>query len=70
MCFGCSKEPSHLDGSFEYPQYTFWLRNKENDIGITHVFSCINICWVPRKMFEHEADMPSAQTSPEGPSKC
>ena len=21
LCFGCSKEPSHLDGSFEYPQY-------------------------------------------------
>ena len=28
ICVGCSKEPSHLDGSFEYPQYTFWLRNK------------------------------------------
>ena len=21
MCFGCSKEPSHRDGSFEYPQH-------------------------------------------------
>ena len=29
MCFGCSKEPSHLDGSFEYPQHMFWLRNKK-----------------------------------------
>ena len=29
MCFGCSKEPSHLDGSFEYPQHMFWVRNKE-----------------------------------------
>ena len=29
MCFGCSKEPSHRDGSFEYPQHMFWLRNKE-----------------------------------------
>ena len=28
MCFGCSKEPSHLDGSFEFPQPMFWLRNK------------------------------------------
>ena len=28
MCFGCSKEPSHWDGSFEYPQHMFWLRNK------------------------------------------
>ena len=29
MCFGCSKEPSHRDGSFEYPQHRFWLRNKK-----------------------------------------
>ena len=21
ICFGCSKEPSHRDGSFEYPQH-------------------------------------------------
>ena len=28
ICFGCSKEPSHLDGSLEYPQHMFWLRNK------------------------------------------
>ena len=26
ICFGCSKEPSHSDGSFEYPQRMFWLR--------------------------------------------
>ena len=31
MCLGCSKEPSHRDGSFEYPQYMFWLRNKKNN---------------------------------------
>ena len=30
-------------------------------------FSCIKICWVPGKLFEYEADRPSAQTSPEGP---
>ena len=30
MCFGCSKEVSHRDGSFEYPQHMFWLRNKKN----------------------------------------
>ena len=30
-CFGCSKEPSHRDGSFEYPQHMFWLRNTEKD---------------------------------------
>ena len=29
MCFVCSKEPSHGDGSFEYPQRMFWLRNKK-----------------------------------------
>ena len=29
ICFGCSKEPSHYDGSFEYPQHMFWLRNKK-----------------------------------------
>ena len=29
MCFGCSKEPSHRDGSFEYPQDMFLLRNKK-----------------------------------------
>ena len=26
MCFGCSKEPSHQDDSFEYPQHMFWLK--------------------------------------------
>ena len=31
MCFGCSKEPSHPDGSFEYPQHMIWLRNKKNN---------------------------------------
>ena len=36
------------------------------NIGITHVLSCINICWVLRMLFEHEAD----RTSSEGPSKC
>ena len=28
MCFGCSKEPSHGDSSFEYPKLV-WLRYKE-----------------------------------------
>ena len=27
--FGCSKEPSHWDGSFEYPQHILWLRSKK-----------------------------------------
>ena len=34
VCFGCTKEPSHWDGSFEYPQHMFWLRNK-NCLGYT-----------------------------------
>ena len=29
MCFGSLKEPSHQDGTFEYPQHMFWLRNKK-----------------------------------------
>ena len=29
ICFGCSKESSHWDGAFEYPQHMFWLRNKK-----------------------------------------
>ena len=32
ICFGCSKEPSQWDSSFEYPQHTFWLRNKKVNI--------------------------------------
>ena len=25
ICFGCSKEPSHGDGSFEYAQHTLYV---------------------------------------------
>ena len=32
ICFGWSKELSHWDGSFEYPQHMFWLRNKKKYI--------------------------------------
>ena len=38
------------------------------NIGITHVFSCINICRVPRMLFEHEADRPSFQHHPRDPA--
>ena len=31
MCFDCSKDPSHRDSSFEYPQHMFWLRNKKSN---------------------------------------
>ena len=41
MCFGCSKEPSHRDGSFEYPQHMFWLRNKKKkNFSYTLVYEC------------------------------
>ena len=38
------------------------------NIGITHVFLCINICRVPRMLFEHEADRPSVQHHPKDPA--
>ena len=31
LCFGCLKEPSYRDGSFEYRQHMFWLRNKNDN---------------------------------------
>ena len=27
ICLGSSKEPSHREGSFEYPKHMFWMRN-------------------------------------------
>ena len=46
ICFGCSKEPSHRDGSFEYPQHMFWLRNKKNN------FELRTLKWGPNVCFE------------------
>ena len=40
------------------------------NIRITHGFSCINLCRLARKLFEHEAARQSVQISSEGPSKC
>ena len=28
--YGCSKEPSQSDSSFEYLQHMFWVRNKKH----------------------------------------
>ena len=42
--------------------------NLQTTIGITHVFSYINICRVPRMLFEHEADRPSVQHHPRDPA--
>ena len=39
MCFGYSKKTSLWDGSFEYPQHLFWLRNKKND------FQLLTLIW-------------------------
>ena len=30
ICFGCSKQPSDWDGSFEFPQLMFWWRYEKN----------------------------------------
>ena len=35
MCFGYLKEPSHRDGSFDYPQHMLWLSNMKNNIPLT-----------------------------------
>ena len=32
ICFLCSKEPFQRDGSFEYSQHKFWLRNKKTNL--------------------------------------
>ena len=39
--FVCSKEKSHLDSSFEYPQHMFWSRNKKN------IFQLHSLTWRP-----------------------
>ena len=62
MCLGCSKEPSHRDGSFEYPQHMFWLRNKKNNFllrtliwglaGMTvFIFQCRSVKFIKENMF-------------------
>ena len=45
ICFGCPKEPSHRDGSFEYPQHMFWLRNKKYN------FLLHTLIWGPVRPF-------------------
>ena len=46
----------------------FKTMKQKQIIGITHVFSCINICRVPRMLFEHEADRPSVRHDPRDPA--
>ena len=49
ICFGCSKEPSHWDGSFEYPQHMFWLRNNKIK------FSLRTLNWSPASCWGRES---------------
>ena len=54
MCFGCSKEPSHWDGSFEYPQHMFWLRNTKNNFQLrTFIWRPVStkISWADPNVF-------------------
>ena len=51
MCFGCSKEPSHRDGSFEYPQHMIWLRKKNIQLH--------TLIWGPEHQFEKSSCMGS-----------
>ena len=44
-CFGCSKEPSHQDGSFEWPQHMFWLRNKKKYSSLVRTLQLKAICF-------------------------
>ena len=45
ICFGCSKDLSHRDNSFEHPQHMFWLRNKKNN------FQLRTLIWGPEYYF-------------------
>ena len=46
LCFGCTKETSHSDDSFEYPQHMFWMRNKDISFPIR------TLIWRPTHLFE------------------
>ena len=59
MCFGCQKEPSHRDGSFEYPQHMFWLRNKKNNFLLrTLIWGTVNNCVKLKENIPHLLDGP------------
>ena len=53
MCFGWSKEPSHWDGSFDYPQHMFWLRNKKIIFKYTHNFPIFQPMLMMRAWLHH-----------------
>ena len=59
---GLWKEVSKCEGSRVMMVRNVDVQDGFCNIGITHVFSCVNICWVPRKLFEHEAVNAMKQT--------
>ena len=61
--FWCSKEPSHRDGSFEYPQHMFWMRNKENKFPIRALI------WRPA-IQQHVCPWKTQTSRDINPSKC
>ena len=75
--FLSNNSPDSLENTKVPRQYSilghYWPASEIHlNIGITHVFSYINICRVPMMLFEHEAaaDRPSVQTTSEGSGKC
>ena len=60
MCFGCTKEPSHPEGSFEYPQHMFWLRNKKK------YFQLLTLIWGPANAGLENSTCPLIFTSASG----
>ena len=41
MCFGCSKEPSHRDSSFEYPQHVLVEKYKKKSVTHSYLGACV-----------------------------
>ena len=64
MTVKCDGSVYHLD--VDVPANRKQILN----VGITHVFSCINIFQVLMKLFEYEAIRPSFQTSSKGTGVC
>ena len=62
---------NHPMGNGEIEHYTLTsLKHKVNTERRAEYrdHSCIYICWIPRMMFEHEADRPSVQHHPRDPA--
>ena len=45
------REPSHIDGSFEYPQHMFWLRNKTYNFQLRNLILKANIASLGKHTF-------------------